>query len=435
MPTSCSASSRSTDALDALRDLFRRLAVACRPSPLQRGRRRVPGDAGRRRRRRRREVGRDPAGQPGTRAAHHPRRLRAVRHAHRSAGRPARRRRADDLANADDLGARHRCAGPTTMSARSASSAPARRRSPTFMRCASCDPGSTEVVVAGRTPDHVDRVVDELTLPGESAVAGLLRRRRGMRHRVRGDTADSALFGLADVRPGTHINLVGSYRLDLREVAAIWSPHQPLRSTMSRRRKAEAGDLHLAVEEGVWSWDKIAGDLTDLASGRLRAHRTTRSRCSRASGSRCRIWPSPNARPLRQESWRHREQVRGHRRRRAGRAVVGVVPHRGRRRRHHHRQCRARQRCGSRQRRFHVHRDRRAPAGSRRHRQRVEVVARPDAGVAHPPEGDSADGAVAAGVRPQLHRVALPIRVAPRSPSSTATAPPSWNGWHTRALR
>ena len=34
--------------------------------------------------------------------------------------------------------------------------------------------------------------------------------------------------------------------------------------------KAEAGDLHLAVEEGVWSWDKVAGDLTDLASGRLR---------------------------------------------------------------------------------------------------------------------------------------------------------------------
>ena len=33
---------------------------------------------------------------------------------------------------------------------------------------------------------------------------------------------------------------------------------------------AEAGDLHLAVEEGVWSWGQIAGDLTDLADGRLR---------------------------------------------------------------------------------------------------------------------------------------------------------------------
>jgi ornithine cyclodeaminase/alanine dehydrogenase-like protein (mu-crystallin family) len=24
------------------------------------------------------------------------------------------------------------------------------------------------------------------------------------------------------------------------------------------------------VEEGVWAWDKVAGDLTDLAAGRLR---------------------------------------------------------------------------------------------------------------------------------------------------------------------
>jgi ornithine cyclodeaminase len=24
------------------------------------------------------------------------------------------------------------------------------------------------------------------------------------------------------------------------------------------------------VQEGVWSWDKVAGDLTDLSSGRLR---------------------------------------------------------------------------------------------------------------------------------------------------------------------
>ena len=34
--------------------------------------------------------------------------------------------------------------------------------------------------------------------------------------------------------------------------------------------RAEAGDLHLAVLDGVWAWDRIAGDLTDLASGRLR---------------------------------------------------------------------------------------------------------------------------------------------------------------------
>ena len=82
--------------------------------------------------------------------------------------------------------------------------------------------------------------------------------------------ADTALFGLADVRPGTHVNLVGSYRLDLREVAADLVAASTVAVDDLAAAQAEAGDLHLAVEEGVWSWDRIAGDLTDLASGRLR---------------------------------------------------------------------------------------------------------------------------------------------------------------------
>ncbi len=77
------------------------------------------------------------------------------------------------------------------------------------------------------------------------------------------------MFGLADVRPGTHINLVGSYRLDLREVSSDLVAASTVAVDDVAAAHAEAGDLHLAVEEGVWSWDKIAGDLTDLASGRL----------------------------------------------------------------------------------------------------------------------------------------------------------------------
>ena len=85
--------------------------------------------------------------------------------------------------------------------------------------------------------------------------------------------AADALFGLSDVRPGTHVNLVGSYRLDLREVAADLVAGSTVVVDDIAAAKAEAGDLHLAVEEGVWSWDRIAGDLTDLAGGRL--HRTS----------------------------------------------------------------------------------------------------------------------------------------------------------------
>jgi ornithine cyclodeaminase/alanine dehydrogenase-like protein (mu-crystallin family) len=34
--------------------------------------------------------------------------------------------------------------------------------------------------------------------------------------------------------------------------------------------RAEAGDLHLAAEAGVWDWSSVAGDLSDIAAGRVR---------------------------------------------------------------------------------------------------------------------------------------------------------------------
>ena len=279
----------------------------------------------------------------------------------------------DNSAHADDLGARHRRAGTTTTCAHSASSAPAHRPSHTFTRCASCDPTSRmwSLPAAHRTTSTASST--ELVAGGESAIAGSYADAAACDVVCAATRSDSALFGLADVRPGTH----STWSVRTGSISARSPQTSSQRSTVAvddlAAAKAEAGDLHLAVQEGVWSWDKVAGDLTDLASGRSATHiGQPRSPCSRALGWRCRIWRSPSERPPRLESWRHREQVRRHRRRRAGRLVVGVVPHRGRRRGHDHRQRRARQRCGARQRRVHVHRDRRAAAGARGDRQRAE---------------------------------------------------------------
>ncbi|MGZ4680527.1 MAG: ornithine cyclodeaminase family protein, partial [Ilumatobacteraceae bacterium] len=63
--------------------------------------------------------------------------------------------------------------------------------------------------------------------------------------------------------------LVGSYRLDLREVGSDLIAAATIAVDDLAAARAEAGDLHLAAEEGVWSWDRVAGDLTDLAAGRL----------------------------------------------------------------------------------------------------------------------------------------------------------------------
>ena len=131
-------------------------------------------------------------------------------------------------------------------------------------------PHIESVVVAGRTAAHVDRVVDELVAGGESAIAGSFAAAAACDIVCSATRANNALFGLADVRPGAHVNLVGSYRLDLREVAADLVAAATVAVDDLGAAKAEAGDLHLAVQEGAWSWDQVAGDLTDLSSGRLR---------------------------------------------------------------------------------------------------------------------------------------------------------------------
>ena len=131
-------------------------------------------------------------------------------------------------------------------------------------------PDVDHVVVAGRTTAHVSQVVEELISAGESATAGAYAEAAACDIVCAATRADNALFGLAEVRRGTHLNLVGSYRLDLREVAADLVAASTVTVDDIAAAHAEAGDLHLAVEEGMWSWDQIAGDLTDLASGRLR---------------------------------------------------------------------------------------------------------------------------------------------------------------------
>ncbi len=131
-------------------------------------------------------------------------------------------------------------------------------------------PDANRVVVAGRTEAHVARIVDDLRAAGHSAVVGSYADAAACDIVCAATRADTPLFGRDDVHAGAHVNLVGSYRLDLREVAADLVAASTVTVDDLAAAKAEAGDLHLAVEEGVWAWDRVAGDLVDLATGRLR---------------------------------------------------------------------------------------------------------------------------------------------------------------------
>lgn len=70
------------------------------------------------------------------------------------------------------------------------------------------------------------------------------------------------------VRPGTHIDLVGAYRPDMRESDAKLMLRSAVHVDTYEGARHEAGDLIRAAAETDWTFDRVQGDLADLCSGR-----------------------------------------------------------------------------------------------------------------------------------------------------------------------
>jgi len=68
---------------------------------------------------------------------------------------------------------------------------------------------------------------------------------------------------------GAHVNAVGSYRTDMRELGSDLVAASTVVVDDVDAAHDEAGDLALAVDDGAWTWDRLAGDLADVAAGRL----------------------------------------------------------------------------------------------------------------------------------------------------------------------
>jgi ornithine cyclodeaminase/alanine dehydrogenase-like protein (mu-crystallin family) len=86
-------------------------------------------------------------------------------------------------------------------------------------------------------------------------------------------TSNSApLFDGRDLRPGSHLNLVGAFRPETREVDTL---------TIARSRvvvdtylaAAEVGELVIPLQEGAIARDHIAADLHELISGKKQGRR------------------------------------------------------------------------------------------------------------------------------------------------------------------
>lgn len=137
---------------------------------------------------------------------------------------------------------------------------------------------STQMLIDRLTPGDPFRIFEDARGDVEAAVRGA-----DVIVTVTGST--EPLFDGAWVRDGAHVNAVGAYRPDMREVDAALLNRAAVVVDQREAALHEAGDLLIPAAQGEWSLDRIAAELADLVLGRVhvdRAHITLFKSCGLA---------------------------------------------------------------------------------------------------------------------------------------------------------
>ncbi len=125
----------------------------------------------------------------------------------------------------------------------------------------------TDLVVVSRSPGPAEALVEEGLGRGLAA-------RRGKPHAV-GEadlvctctTAEAPLFEGSSLAPGAHVNAVGSYRPETREVDSETVRRARVVVESREVALAEAGDLLIPIREGIIQAGHIVADLAETVRG------------------------------------------------------------------------------------------------------------------------------------------------------------------------
>jgi ornithine cyclodeaminase/alanine dehydrogenase-like protein (mu-crystallin family) len=124
-----------------------------------------------------------------------------------------------------------------------------------------------EVVVVSRSRARADVLVDEARGEGLEARLGEPADVVAADIVCTCTTAREPLFDGALLPSGCHVNAVGAYLPDAREVDAETIRRARVVVETREVARAEAGDLVLAVAEGAVDWDAVVADLQQLVAG------------------------------------------------------------------------------------------------------------------------------------------------------------------------
>ena len=90
---------------------------------------------------------------------------------------------------------------------------------------------------------------------------------------VTATTAKAPVFDGRDVRPGTHVIAIGSFRPEVREVDSALVRRSTVFVDSRAEALEEAGDIIIPMKEGVVSGDAIEADLSELVGGSRKGRR------------------------------------------------------------------------------------------------------------------------------------------------------------------
>jgi len=77
------------------------------------------------------------------------------------------------------------------------------------------------------------------------------------------------LIEFDNIKPGCHLNVIGSHQPMMREVSSDIVIHSKIIVDQIKACKKEAGDLIIPMEEGKWSFEKVHGELGQVVAGEL----------------------------------------------------------------------------------------------------------------------------------------------------------------------
>lgn len=132
----------------------------------------------------------------------------------------------------------------------------------------------SRVLVHGRSPDRTQAFMDRLAarlgpgvmvsfapdIPAAAAQADII---------TCGTTATRPLICGADVRPGTHVDLIGAFTPQMRESDDALIARSAVYVDTRAGALKEAGDLVQPIASGAWHADLLRGDLHDLCAGHV----------------------------------------------------------------------------------------------------------------------------------------------------------------------